>query len=343
MASRTTNNDRLIFTLLFSVIIHLVIVLGISFNVTSPPTNTPLVNLDITLVKQQTELAPEQADFYAQANNEGGGETEEAMPDPTPNTVDSSSSDAPDSDSDVPFSPPTPAPITQTQPRQTIEAPTLEPVTPETIEAPVEPVKPEQPITEKKQAPQHEKIITQQHAERKVEQTPEPDENVKAEIDSIQPKPKLSAQDMMFQARSNIADLQKALDVSTRASSKAPRRLRINSSTKAFAAAAYMRSWAMKVERIGNMNYPKEAKRQDINGSLMLSVDIESDGSVGPNGIVISRSSGHDVLDQAAVRIVRLGAPYAAIPKDVLPEGYDALTIIRTWRFETSRGLSSGK
>ncbi|MFW5447764.1 MAG: energy transducer TonB, partial [Methylophagaceae bacterium] len=65
MASRTTNTDRLIFTLLFSVIIHLVIVLGISFNVTSPPTNTPLVNLDITLVKQQTEEAPEQADFYA--------------------------------------------------------------------------------------------------------------------------------------------------------------------------------------------------------------------------------------------------------------------------------------
>jgi protein TonB len=342
MASRTTNTDRLIFTLLFSVIIHLVIVLGISFNVTSPPTNTPLVNLDITLVKQQTEKAPEQADFYAQANNEGGGETEEAMPDPTPNIVDSSSSDAPDSDSDVPFTPPIPAPITQTQPLQTIEPPTPDPIIPEIVEAAIEPVKPD-PIVQEKKPPQQEKIITQQHADRKVEQTPEPDETAKTEVETVTPKPKLSAQEMMFQARNNIADLQRALDVSTQALSKRPRRLKISSSTKAFAAAAYMKSWAMKVERIGNTNYPQEAKKKDINGSLMLSVDIESDGSVGPNGIVISRSSGYDVLDQAAVRIVRLGAPYAAIPKDVLPEGYEALTIIRTWRFETNRGLSSGK
>ncbi|MBL1320649.1 MAG: energy transducer TonB [Methylophaga sp.] len=342
MASRTTNTDRLIFTLLFSVIIHLVIVLGISFNVTSPPTNTPLVNLDITLVKQQTENAPEQADFYAQANNEGGGETEEAMPDPTPNIVDSSSSDAADSDSDVPFTPPIAAPITQMQPLQTLEPPTPEPIIPEVVEAPIEVVKPDPVVQEKKPA-QQEKIITQQHADRKVEQTPEPDETVKPDAEAVTPKPKLSAREMMFQARNNIADLQKALDVSTKALSKRPRRLKISSSTKAFAAAAYMKSWADKVERIGNTNYPQEAKKQDINGSLMLSVDIESDGSVGPDGIVISRSSGYDILDQAAVRIVRLGAPYAAIPDDVLPDGYDALTIIRTWRFETNRGLSSGK
>ncbi len=342
MASRTTNTDRLIFTLLFSVIIHLVVVLGISFNVTSPPTNTPLVNLDITLVKQQTKEAPEQADFYAQANNEGGGETEEAMPDPTPNIVDSSSSDAPDSDSDVPFTPPIPAPITQIEPQQTDEPPTPEPIIPEVAEAPIEPAEAD-PVIQEKKPPQQEKMITQQHAERKVEQTPEPDETIKTKAETAPPKPKLSAQEMMFQARNNLADLQRALDVSTKALSKRPRRLKISSSTKALAAAAYMKSWAMKVERIGNMNYPQEAKKQDINGSLMLSVDIESDGSVGPNGIVISRSSGYDVLDQAAVRIVRLGAPYAAIPKDVLPEGYDALTIIRTWRFETNRGLSSGK
>lgn len=342
MAKRNTDNtDRFIFTLLFSVIVHVVIVLGISFDITSPPTNTPLVNLDITLVKQQTEAAPEKADFYAQANNEGGGETDEKSPEPTPNAANASSSDAPDSDSDVPFTPPTPAPITQIQPQEVIEPPAPDPIVPEIIKAPVEPIQPEQVIPDQKQAPQQEKMVTQQHAERKVAQTPEPDETAKPDAETVETKPKLSAQEMMFQAKDNIADLQKMLDASTEALSKRPRRLKISSSTKAFAAAAYMKSWADKVERIGNMNYPQEAKRQDINGSLMLSVDIESDGSVGPNGIVISRSSGHDVLDQAAVRIVRLGAPYAAIPDDVLPEGYDALTIIRTWRFETSRGLSA--
>ncbi|MFW5427363.1 MAG: TonB family protein, partial [Methylophagaceae bacterium] len=224
-----------------------------------------------------------------------------------------------------------------------IEPTTPDPIIPEVVEAPIEPVKPD-PVVQEKKPPRQEKNITQQHADRKVEQTPDPDETVKPDAEEVvTPKPKLSAQEMMFQARNNLADLQKALDVSTKALSKRPRRLKISSSTKAFAAAAYMKSWAMKVERIGNTNYPQEAKKKDINGSLMLSVDIESDGSVGPDGIVISRSSGYDILDQAAVRIVRLGAPYAAIPDDVLPDGYDALTIIRTWRFETNRGLSSGK
>ena len=96
----------------------------------------------------------------------------------------------------------------------------------------------------------------------------------------------------------------------------------------------------MKVERIGNFNYPQEAKRRGINGSLMLTVDINPDGSVPPDGIVISRSSGHKILDDAAVRIVRLGAPYSAIPENVLKDS-DALTIIRTWKFETNRGLST--
>ncbi len=341
MASRTTNTDRLIFTLLFSIIIHLVIVLGINFDITSPPTNTPLVNLDITLVKQQTEQAPEQADFYAQADNEGGGETEVAMLEPTPDILDSSSSDAPDSESDVPFTPPNPAPVTQIQPPQAIEPPTPELITPEIIETQVEPTLVEEIVPEKKQPPKQEKIITQQHAQRKVEQISEPDKTEKTSEQAVKSKPKLSAQQMMLQARNNIADLQKELDASTKALSKRPRRLKISSSTKALAAAAYMKSWADKVERIGNMNYPQEAKKRDINGSLMLSVDIEMDGSVGPDGIVISRSSGYDVLDQAAVRIVRLGAPYAPIPDGVLPEGYDALTIIRTWRFETNRGLSA--
>ena len=74
--AKTTANDRLVFTLLISIIIHLIIVMGISFDVFSKPTNSPVNNLDITLVKQQDKIKPEEADFLAQADNEGGGETE---------------------------------------------------------------------------------------------------------------------------------------------------------------------------------------------------------------------------------------------------------------------------
>jgi protein TonB len=144
----------------------------------------------------------------------------------------------------------------------------------------------------------------------------------------------------MFQARNEIDSLQQQLDNAAQSMSKRPKKRRISASTKEYAAAAYMKSWEMKVERIGNMNYPQEAKREGLNGSLMLSVDINPDGSVPPNGIVISRSSGYKVLDDAAVKIVRLGAPYAAIPENVLKSN-DMLTIIRTWKFETNRGLST--
>jgi periplasmic protein TonB len=332
---KTTAIDRLIFTLLFSVIIHLTIVLGVSFTAASPPTNQPLVNLEITLVKQQTDLAPEQADFLAQANNEGGGETDIKSPEPTPDAPlpiaeeKASLTQIPQVAVADPIPDPTPKPepIAQTE----ITAP--EPVK----QTPPEPVKPK--AIEKPPA-KAAKVITQAKAKRKVEKTVELADKKQVEPEVTPPKPQVSARTLKLPTQSEIALLEKQFDASTKALSKRPKKRRISAATKEYSAAAYMKSWEMKVERIGNFNYPQEAKRQGLNGSLMLSVDINPDGSVPPNGIVISRSSGYDVLDNAAVKIVKLGAPYSAIPDNVL-QGNDMLTIIRTWKFETSRGLST--
>ena len=169
----------------------------------------------------------------------------------------------------------------------------------------------------------------------------EPEDELK-EIKEAQlvTKPRLSARDLVLRAKTEISRLEKQLDESRKSLSKRPKKRRLSSRTKEYAGAAYHDAWRRKVERIGNLNYPIEAKRKRINGSLMLSVDINPDGSVPPDGIVISRSSGHKVLDDAAVKIVRLASPYAVIPENVL-QGYDMITIIRTWRFETDRGLLS--
>ncbi|MDO7598308.1 MAG: TonB family protein [Pseudomonadota bacterium] len=321
--------DRLIFTLVFSVIIHLAIILGVSFDATSPPKNTPLISLDITLVKQQTQLAPEQADYLAQVNNEGGGLTDEKSPEPSP--------DAP-----IPVTEET-ASSTSTEAAPLADEPIPEPepltiVEPTPVIAEVHEIKPEppKPVPEKPKPPaQQAKVVTQKVAKRKVEQV-----DLADIVEPLAAMPTLSASDIMFQARNEIDSLQQQLDNAAQSLSKRPKKRRISASTKEYAAAAYMKSWEMKVERIGNMNYPQEAKREGLNGSLMLSVDINPDGSVPPNGIVISRSSGYKVLDDAAVKIVRLGAPYAAIPENVLKSS-DMLTIIRTWKFETNRGLST--
>jgi periplasmic protein TonB len=323
MKEHTTVLDRLIFTLLFSVIIHLVIVLGVSFTVTSPPTNQPVSNLEITLVKQQTKLEPEEADFLAQANNEGGGETDEKLPEPTPEEPIPAAIEASSAEIIPPPQEIVPDPIPVERPIP--EPPKPEPEIIEVVEKPVEP----------------KKMVTQAKAERKVAVVEEP-EDVLEKIKDVLPetKPQLSARDLIMQAKTEISRLEEQLDQSRKVLSKRPKKRRISSRTKEYAGAAYHDAWRRKVERIGNLNYPLEAKQKRINGNLMLSVDINPDGSVPPDGIVVSRSSGHKVLDDAAIKIVRLAAPYAEIPENVL-QGYDMITIIRTWKFETDHGLLS--
>lgn len=116
-----------------------------------------------------------------------------------------------------------------------------------------------------------------------------------------------------------------------------PRRKFISANTREHLYAAYMRSWVAKVERVGNMNYPEAARRRNLSGSLVLSVDVLEDGSV--SRIRVLRSSGHDVLDEAAVRIVRLSAPFSDLPEEIRRE-VDVLTITRTWQFSRHGRLS---
>lgn len=118
-----------------------------------------------------------------------------------------------------------------------------------------------------------------------------------------------------------------------------PRRKFISASTREYVYASYMSAWIAKVERIGNMNYPEAARRRNVEGSLVLSVDILPDGSV--EHIRVLRSSGHAVLDEAAVRIVRLSAPFAPLP-DEITDQIDILTITRTWQFSSAGGLRRG-
>lgn len=338
--AKSAASDRLVFTLLISIIIHLIVVLGISFDVFSEPTNSPVNNLDITLVKQQDKIKPEEADFLAQADNEGGGETDTPSPEPTADMPVPITEEAPASEpvSPIPAVPVEPEPVPIIEPEPTPEPPTPEPVAPEPPKPEPKPVPPE-PVK-----PQPEKSVqkvTQEDAQRKVQKVDKPETEAEPEAETApEPVARPSARDMMLQARSEIDDLQEQLNQTTKALSDRPKKRRISASTKEFSAAFYMKAWEDKVERIGNTNYPQEARQKGLNGSLMLSVDINPDGSVPSGGIVISRSSGHDVLDEAAVRIVRLGAPYAAIPDNVLKDN-DMLTIIRTWKFETGKGLST--
>lgn len=105
-----------------------------------------------------------------------------------------------------------------------------------------------------------------------------------------------------------------------------------------YQAAAYEKAWQDKVERIGNMNYPEAAQSGRLSGSLELSVGINTDGSL--YRVDVLRSSGHKELDEAAINIVKLAAPFAKLPKGVSEE-VDILFIKRRWIFSQNK-LSTG-
>ena len=110
---------------------------------------------------------------------------------------------------------------------------------------------------------------------------------------------------------------------------KRPRKNFIGANATEYRFAQYEEDWRAKVERVGTLNFPAEA-RGKLYGNLRLSVSIRADGSV--DNVELERSSGLKVLDQAAFRIVRMAAPYAVFPNDIRRDT-DILVITRTWFF----------
>jgi periplasmic protein TonB len=150
----------------------------------------------------------------------------------------------------------------------------------------------------------------------------------------IEPPP-VSAAEILASRDLEIARLTARLDQTT-GESRRPRRKAISASTREYKYASYLEAWRRKVERIGNLNYPDEAKQRRLYGSLILHVAVRADGSL--EEVRVLRSSGFDVLDQAAKRIVELAAPYAPFPPDIREET-DVLDITRTWQFLSSNRL----
>ena len=132
--------------------------------------------------------------------------------------------------------------------------------------------------------------------------------------------------------------LNQQISQSLQAYSKAPQSKFISARTKEFKYASYMRDWVAKVERVGELNYPDAARRQNLSGKLIVQVALYPDGSV--REITIRKPSGHKTLDDAAVRIVKLAAPFAPFPDDIRAET-DILYITRTWVFTSTNRLTS--
>jgi len=316
-----TPTDRFGLTFCLAVMAHGILVLGVTF----APEDIPpprYETMEIILVQQKSE-PPEDAKILAQASLQGGGDLADAE---TPST-------------------PLPAPFPQEEPEiaapppveseapaeSAAEAPEIvadtEPDPAEIVEEiAVESSDAEERLAEKidikdKQAKPAEEVAKQQIPEENVRDKQVP------EKPALPPTPSATA---LMTNSFKIASLSAQIRRKLQAKAERPRRKFISASTKEYKYASYMEAWRAKVERVGNLNYPEAARKKKISGSLILDVALNNDGSI--NQITVRRSSGHKVLDDAAIRIVELASPYSQFP-DHIREETDILHITRTWQF----------
>ncbi len=268
--------DRFGVTFLFSVVAHAVLALGITFSIEKAAPSLPA--LDVILLQAASGEAPDKADFLAQANNSGGGESEKAK-----RPTDSLTSNVP-------------KPIAGIAPRPTENgAPRPSP-------------------------PTQTELLTTRQAERRVDSAPQTPDT---------PDLRAPSEREIIERKLEMARLAQEIQRESEQYAKRPKRKYISANTKEYAFASYMAAWVARIERIGNLNYPDEARRRELHGQLVLTVGLNKDGSV--KSIDIIQPSGHKVLDDAAIRIVNLAAPFNPLPRN--SEAVDELFITRTWQF----------
>jgi protein TonB len=268
--------------LISSIALHALFIVGLGFQIAKfAALDAPHNVMDVVLVNSKSASKPDKADALAQANLDGGGNTDQKVRAKSPFPM----VDAKD---------PSPELKAAESRMKQLEAEAKE-------------------------------LMTRMKSNAVVAQLEQPAVAGPAKSDA-------EARDLV-QKSLEIARLEAQIAREHQAYQERPKRKFIGARTSEYRFAQYIDNWRQKVERIGNLNYPEEARTRRIYASLQLTVAIKSDGEV--ESVEINRSSGHKFLDQAAIRIVRLSAPFERFPANIKNDT-DILHVTRTWTFTKS-------
>lgn len=277
--ARLSREERVLaYAVLASVLLH-AIVLSIQFRFPDRNRFQPLAPMEVVIVNSKTKSRPSKPQVLAQANLDGGGDTEQKRSPRTPMPA-MSRDQAGD------------AVIAAQRRVQELEA-------------------------------QQRQILSQLAAKA----PPVPAAPAAAEPEPSPPQPRGS--ELATKALAMAKTLEAQVSRQLEEYAQRPKKTFIGARAAEYRFAQYVDDWRQKIERVGNLNYP-DAARGKVYGSLRLSVAINADGSLA--SVELERSSGHEVLDRAAERIVRLSAPYARFPENIRKDT-DILVITRTWHF----------
>lgn len=280
---RISAGDRFGFTLFLSALINIIIILGVTFNPLDREDNDSMApTLEVILVPNRSERAPENADYLAQSNQEGGGDAPDKRRPTTPNPAMVTTADDTSSPEFMPQikQQPTPEDIQ----REVLTAERSDHVAP----------------SKKPQSPQVPELKTPTSAE-------------------------------LMARGAEIARLNASLGEQLEINAKRPKpKFITGANAKEYKYASYMADWERRIEKFGSINFPDEARRRNLHGNILLDVAINPDGTV--VDVTIRKSSGIKILDDAALRIVHLAAPFAPFPPAFLKD-FTVLHITRTWQF----------
>jgi protein TonB len=268
-----------------SLAIH-AILLSIHFKLPDRVSRLTRETLEVVLVNAKSARKPDKAQSKAQANLDGGGNTDENRRAKTP----------------LPAS-------RQVQPGDSL------------VEA--------QRRVQELEA-QQQKLLTQMRSKQAVQ--------AEAKSSEVQPEQASVRGVDLAQSALAIARMEAQIERQIEEYQKRPRKKEFSPRTAAAVEAMYVEGWRQKVERVGNLNYPEAAKGR-LYGNLILYVELRAeDGDVVK--VEVARSSGHRILDEAAMRIVRLASPYGAFPPE-MKKSMDILMLARTWVFTRANELQS--
>jgi len=298
------SNERFKFMLILALVLHALTILTLNFSLPEP--QKPAQTLEVTLARFDDQQAPEQADYLAQTNQQGSGESRDKHQPSTRERAVFASEDAQ---------------------RQSAMAAQV-------VSQPAE----FQPLESLNQL-QADDVLNEAYQPQGFKEllTTESNSELKASTEQLleakSAPPPLAGTSTSLIARSlEIANLQAKLMLEQEKMARRPKVTRVTSaSTLAHQDADYLEHWRQRIETLGNLNYPEEARRKEIHGSLRMLVTLRPDGSV--QEVDILKSSGHALLDDAAIRIVQLASPFQPFPLE-MRERTDLLEIIRTWKFE---------
>ena len=282
---RISQTDKLIFCAFLAIAFHTILLFGLGFKLPETSSSKYEKTFNVVLAQFEAEKKPEKADFIGQANQEGGGESEQLL---APSTNKMALFNDPDKIS------------SELQQKQ--QSASQQQQTPEYVYT--------KGLKESSNKPQE---VTEQNS-------------------------KLPDAASLINKSYQLTGLVANLDNNNVNQAKKGRKRAISASIHRASDALYLDSWRRKIERVGNDNYPDKARLNKVFGNLTLKVAINKDGTI--NQVYIVESSGQKILDDAALRIVRLAAPFKPLTRE-MSKDTDILEIIRVWQFQPDYQLNT--